>query len=164
MQSPSQRLFDADVQSAEFRSGTLKVYWGVVAQDLLPDELVWPQVVLWIGAAPRAVAPDRYYVALNVDGYRAAAPTGTFWDSETKTILDTARRPKGKANSRFAKVFRTDWKEGRAFYHPYDRRAADSHSKWRTRQPHLVWTPDHTIVDYLEEIRSLLNSDNYIGV
>ena len=105
MQSPSQRLFDADVQSAEFRSGTLKGYWGVVAQDLLPDELVWPQVVLWIGAAPRAVAPDRYYVALNVDGYRAAAPTGTFWDSETKTILDTARRPKGKANSRFAKVF-----------------------------------------------------------
>ena len=156
MQSPSQRLFEADLQSAEFRSGVLKGYWGVATQD-------WPQVILWIHAAPRADAPDRYYIALDLDGYRATAPTGTFWDAETKTMLDTPKRPKGKANSRFAKVFRTDWLKGRAFYHPYDRRAADSHSKWRTRQPHLVWTSDHTIVDYLEEIRSLLNSDDYIG-
>ena len=135
----------------------LKEYWGVAAQD-------WPQVILWIRAAPRAGVPDRYYVALDLEGYRASAPTGTFWDPATKTMLDAARRPKGKANSRFAKVFRTDWEEGRAFYHPYDRVAAEGHPDWRTRQPHLVWTSDRTIVDYLEEIRSLLNSDDYIGV
>ena len=46
MQSPSQRLFEADRQSAEFRSGVLKGYWDVAAQD-------WPQVVLWLSAAPR---------------------------------------------------------------------------------------------------------------
>ncbi len=157
MQSPSQRLFEADLQSAEFRGGVLKGYWDVAAQD-------WPRVILWIRAAPREGAPDRYYVALDLDGYRAAAPTGTFWDPASEAMLDAASRPKGKANSRFAKVFRTDWEEGRAFYHPYDRVAADGHSKWRTRQPHLVWTSDHIIVDYLEEFRALLNSDDYIGV
>ena len=157
MQSPSQRLFEADLQSAEFRSGVLKEYWGVAARD-------WPQVILWIRAAPRTGAPDRYYVALDLEGYRAAAPTGTFWDPGTKAMLDAARRPKGKDDSRFAKVFRTDWNKGRAFYHPYDRVAAEGHPDWRTRQPHLVWTSDRTIVDYMEEIRSLLNSDDYIGV
>lgn len=157
MHSPSQRLFEADLQSAEFRSGILKGSWDVASSD-------WPRVVLWIRPAPREGAPDRYYVALNLDGYRTAAPTGTFWDPTTETMLDSASRPKGKSNSRFAKVFRTDWESGKAFYHPYDRVAADSHSKWRTKQPHLVWTSDHTIVDYLEEFHSLLNSDDYIGV
>ena len=157
MKSPSQRLFEADLRSADFRSGVLKAYWDVAEVD-------WPQVILWVGAAPRTGAPDRYHVALNLEGYRAAAPTGTFWDPATDAMLDTARRPKGKANSRFAKVFRTDWEDGKAFYHPYDRVAADSHSDWRMQQPHLVWTSEHTIVDYLEEIRSLLNSDEYDGV
>ena len=157
MKSPSQRLFECDVRSAEFRSGALKEHWGVAAVD-------WPRVILWIGAAPRTGAPDRYHVALDLEGYRAVAPTGTFWDPTTEAMLDTARRPKGKTGSRFAKVFRTDWEEGRAFYHPYDRRAADSHTDWRTQQPHLVWTSDRTIVDYLEEFRSLLNSDEYHGV
>ncbi len=156
MKSPSQRLFEADLRSAEFRSGVLKGYWEVAAQD-------WPQVVLWIRAASRQGAPDGYHVALDLEGYRAAAPTGTFWDPATGTMLDAANRPKGKANSRFAKVFRTDWEE-RAFYHPYDRHAADSHPDWRVQQPHLVWTSDHTIVDYLEEFHSLLNSDHYVGV
>ena len=157
MQSPSQRIFNADLQSAEFRSGVLKGNWDVVAQD-------WPRVILWIRAAPREDAPHGFHVAFDLEDYRAAAPTGTFWDPATETMLDAASRPKGKENSRFAKVFRTDWKDGRAFYHPYDRVAADSHPKWRTKQPHLVWTSDHTIVDFLEEIRALLDSDDYVGV
>ena len=157
MKSPSQRLFEGDLQSADFRSGVLKEHWGVAAVD-------WPRAILWVRAAARAGAPDRYHVALDLEGYRSAAPTGTFWDPSSEAMLDTARRPKGKEGSRFAKVFRTDWKKGRAFYHPYDRVAAGSHGEWRTQQPHLVWTSDRTIVDYLEEIRSLLNSDDYVGV
>ena len=157
MESPSQRLFEADLRSAEFCSGVLKEYWGVAAQD-------WPQVILWIRAARREGAPDRFHVALDLEGYRTAAPTGTFWDPSTETMLHAERRPKGKEGSRFAKVFRTDWKKGRAFYHPYDRVAAGSHGEWRAQQPHLVWTSDHTIVDYLEEIHFILNSDDYVGV
>ena len=157
MKSPSQRLFEADLQSAEFRSGVLKEHWGVAAVD-------WPRVILWIRAAPRAAAPDSFHLALNLEGYRAVAPTGTFWDPTTGSMLEASRRPKGKEGSRFAKVFRTDWKKGSAFYHPYDRVAAGSHGKWRTQHPHLVWTSDHNILDYLEAIRSLLNSDDYVGV
>ncbi len=157
MKSPAQRLFEADRQSAEFRIGVLKEHWDVAAVD-------WPRVILWIRAAPREGAPARFHVALDLEGYRAEAPTGTFWNPKTEAMLDTEKRPKGKANSRFEMVFRTDWVDGKAFYHPYDRVAASSHSNWKTQQPHLVWTPDHTIVDYLEEIRSLLNSDDYVGV
>lgn len=157
MQSPSQRLFETDLRSAEFRNGVHKKYWDVVAQD-------WPRVILWICAAPRNGAPDRYHIVLNLDNYRTSAPTGTFWDPETETPLDISRRPKGREKSRVATVFRTDWENGLAFYHPYDRKATEAHPGWQTKQPHLAWTPDHTIVDYLEVIRSLLKSDDYIGI
>ena len=157
MQPPSQRLFKTDLRSAEFRSGVHKKYWDVVAQD-------WPRAILWIRAAPRNGAPGRYHIALNLENYRISAPTGTFWDPETEAPLDTSKRPKGRKGSRVAIVFRTDWENGLAFYHPYDRKATKVHPEWQTDQPHLAWTPDHTIVDYLEVIRSLLNSDDYIGI
>lgn len=157
MPSPSQCLFETDIQSAEFRNGVHKKYWDVVSQD-------WPRVILWIRAAPRNGAPDRYHIVVDLDNYRTSAPTGTFWDPETEATLDTSKRPKGRNKGRVATVFRTDWKKGLAFYHPYDRMAADSHPGWQADQPHLAWTPDHTIVDYLEVIRSLLNSDDYIGI
>ena len=157
MNSPSVRVFEADLQSVGFRSGVLKGYWNVVAQN-------WPQVIFWIDAAAREGAPDGYYIALDLDGYRATAPTGTFWDPTTKTMLDTASRPKGAEGSRFATVFRTDWEDGRAFYHPYDRVAAHGHANWQTEQPHLVWTSGRTIVDFLEEFHALLNSGDYIGI
>ena len=157
MQSPSQRIFEADLQSVGFRGGCLKKKWDVVSRD-------WPIVVLWIRAAARKNSPNRFYIALNLEGYRTDAPTGTFWDRTTCTKLDKAKRPKGKVNSRFAMVFRTDWEDGQAFYHPYDRVAANGHSDWPCRYPHLVWTSETTIVDYLEEFHSLLNSDDYVGV
>ena len=74
------------------------------------------------------------------------------------------KRPKGRPDSRVAKVFRTDWESGKAFYHPYDRMAAKGHTDWPKDQPSLIWDSDHTIVDYLEEIHSLLNSGDYIGL
>lgn len=79
-------------------------------------------------------------------------------------MLAPAKRPKGKPGSRVAMVFRLDWNNGTAFYHPYDRVAAQGHPDWATTQPHLVWTSDNTIVDFLEEFHSLLNSGDYLGV
>jgi hypothetical protein len=79
-------------------------------------------------------------------------------------MLALEKRPKGRPGSRFAKVFRTDWEGGRAFYHPYDRAAANSHADWPSTQPHLVWNANHTIVDYLAEFHALLNSGDYLGV
>ena len=164
MDKPDQRLFDADATSADFRAGALKGYWGLAGADILPEQPAWPRRILWIAAAPRPNAPDRYYVDLDLTGYRADAPTGTFWNPNTKSILEFNLRPKGKPDSRVAKVFRTDWKDGKAFYHPYDRVAAKDHTDWPRDQPSLIWDSEHTITHYLEEIHSLLNCGDYIGL
>ncbi|HEX4826338.1 MAG TPA: hypothetical protein VFV19_18705 [Candidatus Polarisedimenticolaceae bacterium] len=163
MEQPDQRLFQADLLSADFRNGVLNGWWGRPEKEMQPTDLTWPRVIFWIEAATRAGAPDRFYLSLDAAGYRSVAPTGTFWDPATNAALDLARRPKGKPDSRFAKVFRTDW-NNTVFYHPYDRVAAQSHPNWTTEQPHLVWTADHTITDYLAEFHALLNSGDYLGV
>lgn len=163
MEKPDQRLFDEDLLSAEFRSGAAKGQWGVPGPEVMPESLSWPNRVLWLAAAPRDRAPDHFYIWLDLAGYRSISPTGTFWDASTKCVLEISKRPKGKPGSRFAMVFRTDWNNS-AFYHPYDRLAAQGHTEWPAQQPHLVWTCNHTIVDYLEEFYSLLNSGDYVGV
>jgi len=164
MDTPDQRLFEADLGSAEFRAGSLKGYWGLAGADILPEPSAWPMRVLWIAAAPRPNAPDRYYVRRDLSNYRTVAPTGTFWDPSTKDSLELAKRPKGRPGSRFAMVFRTDWEGGKAFYHPYDRVAAQGHANWPREQPSLIWDSNHTIVDCLEEFHSLLNCGDYLGL
>lgn len=163
MDKPDQRLFEADLATAEFRAGALKGYWGLGGPNVLPEQPAWPIRILWVQPAVREGAPDRFYLRLDLEGYRTMPPTGTFWDPGTGSVLTPEKRPRGKADSRFAKVFRTDWKDGLAFYHPYDRVAIEGHDKWPQEQPSLIWNADHTIVDYLEEFRSLLNSGDYLG-
>jgi hypothetical protein len=164
MEKPDQRLFQYDLLSAEFRIGMEKSHWGFPGNDALSDGIAWPKILLWIAAAPRSNAPDRFSIMLDAAGYRSVPPTGTFWDTSSRTPLEPSKRPKGKPNSRVAKVFRTDWENGRAFYHPYDRVAAQGHPNWAKEQPHLVWTDNHTIVDFLVEFHSLLNSGDYLGI
>lgn len=165
MSAPDQRLLEADLAGAEFRSGVVKGLWGIAEEDPAKPTTNWPHVRFWLAAAPRNGAPDRYIIRSDLTGYRSVPPTGTFWDAATNARLDFLKFPNGKAGSRFAMVFRTDWGESnRAFYHPYDRVAAQSHSDWPKAQPHLVWTEDHTITDYLEEFQTLLNSGDYLGL
>lgn len=164
MEPPDKRLFDSDLDSAEFRNGVVKGWWDLADAEILPSGLTWPRAILWIAPAPRADAPSRFYVSLDVAGYRTVPPTGAFWDPAANAPLDVARRPKGRDGSRVAKVFRTDWEGGRAFYHPYDRVAAQGHAAWPAEQPHLRWTANHTIVDYLMEFHGLLNSGDYVGI
>ncbi len=166
MKKPDQRAFEADIEDAEFQIGVTKGMWGFADATQLPESLVWPKVVLWVAAVQRQNAPQRYYLVLDLENYRTVAPTGPFWDMETKAALQPVKWPKGKPGSRIAKVFRTDWNVN-ALYHPYDRVAADSHNQhneWKTAQPHLLLDSQDTIVDYLAEIHGLLNSGDYVGV
>lgn len=163
MKKPDQRAFETDVEDADFQIGVVKGMWGLADTALLPDRLVWPQVVLWVAAAERPNSPDRFYLLLNLENYRSAAPTGAFWNARKKEPLAPDQWPKGKSGSRVAKVFRTDWKNCVALYHPYDRVATSDHRQWLTEQPHLIWDSKHTIVDYLNEIHWLLNSGDYTG-
>jgi hypothetical protein len=164
MLPPDQRQFEEDLQSAPYRIGAAKGLWGQAETDALPEGAAWPKAFFWMAASPRANAPNRFYVALDLAGYRSVPPTGTFWDPEKKAILEQGKRPKGRPGSRFAMVFRTDWQNGKAFYHPYDRVAAQGHNDWRKQQPHLIWTSSHTVVDCLDEFQSLLMTGDYIGV
>ena len=166
MLAPDQRLFESDLLSAEYRNGVAKGLWAEAEADARPDDAAWPNAYFWMAAAPRTGAPDRYYVALNLSGYRSVPPTGPFWDPVKKQTLELGKWPKGKPGSRFAIVFRTDGfsAAGRAFYHPYDRAPVQDHPQWRTEQPHLIWTSSHTIVNYLEEFQSLLTCGDYVGV
>jgi hypothetical protein len=164
MSAPDQRLFAADLQSAPFRIGAFKGRWGIAEESARPSNTEWPRVFFWIAAAKRAAGPERFYVALDVKSYRSVPPTGTFWDPEAHVILPFGKRPKGRQNGRVARVFRTDWNNGTAFYHPYDRIAAEGHPNWKQEQRHLVWSEAHTIVDVLEELHGLLNSGEYLGV
>ena len=166
MESPSQRLFEEDVRSAEFRIGAAKGCWGLQTLEVLPTAPAWPKRVLWITPAARLNAPERFHIRVDLEAYRSSQPTGTFWDLAQDARLALDKWPKGKDGSRFAKVFRRDsWKwAGQAFYHPYDRIAASDHTQWLREQPHLVWTPEHTIVHYLAEFYELLHGSDYIGV
>ncbi len=168
MDAPDQSLFEEDLASAEFRSGAAKGKWGLPAPERLTEDFKWPKRLLWIAAAARANSPDRFHIAMDAAGYRVVPPTGTFWDPATKSLLAVSNRPKGKPGSRFERVFRTDWNSGTAFYHPYDRVAAEGHknewAKGATNDTRRLWTPEHTIVDYLEEFHGLLNCGDYIGV
>jgi len=168
MAAPDRRLFEADLLSAEYRAGVVKGLWGQAELGALPDgeRAAWPNAYFWLAAAPRNGAPDRYYVALNLQGYNAMPPTGPFWDPIKKQPLEIAKWPHGKPGSRFALVFRTSGfcAPGRAFYHPYDRTPVQDHPAWATDMRHLVWTEAHSIVDYLEEFQSLLTSVDYLGV
>lgn len=161
MDSPDQRLLEEDFASAEFRAGAEAGRWGRL---LLPEGLSWPKFIIWIAAAARPGAPERFHFLLDGAGYRVASPTGTLWDPEAKAVLENTKRPKGTSDSRFAKVFRTDWNNGTAFYHPYDRVASSSHTEWVTQQPHQVWTPQHTIADFAAEFHRMLQSNAYVGV
>jgi hypothetical protein len=164
MKSPDQRAFEADLCEAEFRIGFAEGQWGTATEEVVPDDIHWPRVVLWIASAKRPAAPDRFYVLLDCANYKTVPPTGTFWDPVTKKMSAVDKRPKGKSGSRVARVFRTDWNNGSAFYHPYDRVAAQTHPNWANEQPHLIWGPDHTIVNLLDELHVLLNSEDYVGI
>jgi hypothetical protein len=166
MLPPDQRMLQTDLVSAPYRNGVVKGLWGEAEVEARPDGAAWPNVYFWMAAAPRSGAPDRYYVALNLAGYRNVPPTGAFWDPERKQARELGFWPKGKLDSRFALVFRTSGFSfaGRAFYHPYDRSPLSDHPHWRAEQPHLAWTDSHTIVNYLEEFQSLLTNADYLGV
>src|SRR6185436_19894600 len=132
---PEQRLLEEDFASSEYRAGAAKRLWGRLPPKRTPSGLSWPRFIVWIAAAVRVNAPKRFHFALDGTGYRGRALTGTVCDPTSGAQVEHTKRPKGLPGSRVAMVFRTDWNNGTAFYHPYDRVAAESHSEWPKQQP-----------------------------
>lgn len=163
MRSSAEIMLEEDLASAAFLAGAHRGNWGLPDPSVLPDACAWPRFIVWVRPASRPKAPERFYFDLDMTGYRGKPPTGTLWDAAKQAVLALELRPKGRPGSRVAKVFRTDWNNA-ALYHPYDRVAADSHPEWLAAHPNLIWTPQHTMVDYVMEMHGLLNGDCYVGV
>ena len=68
MLHPDQRLFEADLLTAEFRVGQAKGCWGLMEDPALAITTTWPKVFLWVAATPRPNAPERFCLALDVTG------------------------------------------------------------------------------------------------
>ena len=80
MDSPDKRIFQADIDSAPFRSGVVSSRWGFPDDRISVAPLPWPRVIFWLAAAQRENSPDCFYLRLDLAGYRNVAPTGTFCD------------------------------------------------------------------------------------
>lgn len=152
---PDEQSFTEDLELAGFTTGVVRGLWG-------PMCIEWPIAITWIGVPHRPNSPERFLIRMDCEGYSSNSPTATFWDVEKNAQLENSRWPKGCL--KITRVFRLDWESGKAFYHPYDRIASKSHDKWPKEIPGKIWTPKHTIVDWLNEFHDLLNSDEYTGV
>ncbi|HTQ40236.1 MAG TPA: hypothetical protein VMJ32_14510 [Pirellulales bacterium] len=148
--TPDERAMRADLKSARFMIGSNEGRWGVCEPSLLPPDLIWPDIVLWVTANGNGLAP-KYYFKWNCEKYPIDALTGNLWDPETKNWLSMDKRP--QIAGRGEKVFVNPT----SLYHPYDRVAANSHGQWKTELQRLVWDRNHSIVDLLEELHLLLN-------
>ena len=160
-----QEIFERDLASDAFQAGCVRGRWG-----LLDDTnrlqgvpaIAWPNVVIWIAAAPRLKSPDRYYFYFDLEGYPTAAPTAYCWDTATRKVLSDPQWPRSRDAEEL--TFRQNWpgNGARALYAPWDRTAQAGHD-WG----HLtgqMWNPEkHTIVDYLRLTHELLNADHYTG-
>lgn len=150
---PDERAFRAHVASAAFQAGVDRGHWRVVSIN-------WPQALMAVTAAARPGSPDEFFLRLDLSGYPQQAPTATPWNPVADDVLPAGRRPRGEI---VGLVFRSDWKEGRALYAPYDRVALQAHRNWLARYPGDAWTAGRDITFFLKQVHRLLNCDDYLG-
>jgi hypothetical protein len=154
-ETPDERAFQADVQSASFLLGVRDQRWRLAA----PVE--WPLVYIAVAAAERAKAPKEYVFRFNCAGYPRGV-TASLWDLARKALPAITEWPSGR--SRVPSVFRPDWKSGTALYVPCDSVSIQGHDAWHTKHPSQCWSEKIGIVRYLEVLSELLNSSDYSGL
>jgi len=155
--SPDLALLLRDLEHYEYLDGHASGAWTLT----YPAQDNWPHVYFSIAAAARKSSLEHYVLRLDCTGYPSVGPTGTLWDVAGQRRLADAQWPRGTGH--VSATLRTDWENGAALYHPFDRRAAQTHGDWPTKHPHLRWNERRTIVDYLSMVHSLLNSSEYHG-
>jgi len=147
--APDEKALRTDVAKATFRVAVLEQRWRLL-------DIAWPHVLIAITAK----SGREYVLRFNCTGYPATAPTAGPWDVKHNAILAFDLWPRSKGG-RLGAVFRTDWKGGTALYLPCDRVSIEGHDNWRTEMPSKIWRPSAGIVQYLELVHELLNSNDY---
>jgi hypothetical protein len=153
----SEQAFLADTRKAKFELGFDKRRWR-----LIEGAAEWPAVCIAVSAAPRPNAPDEYAFRFDLSGYPELAPTARLWDTQKGAPLIREKWPGGKG--RVIVAFNPDWNAGTAVYLPCDRVALVGHDAWRQQHPHLLWSPNGDITQFLWILYDLLNSSEYEGL
>jgi hypothetical protein len=153
MMEPDQLLFDRHIADGRFLVGVMEGMWGLHGYE--PGGSTWPFVDIWISAAAKAEAPDRYYFRFQLDGYTAAPPMAMPWDVSKNTDLDGTKWPKG------GPVTTSIFKPGYGLYTPFDRRGHGGHPDWPAQYPHYFWRSTFRIEDYLHHLHRTLQSPDY---
>jgi hypothetical protein len=152
----SERAFLADTRKAKFQTGIDKRRWRVVE-----GIAQWPAVCIAISAAARPNAPEEYVFRFELSGYPDQAPTARLWDAQSGVPLDQTKWPGGKG--RVSAAFNPSWNLA-AVYLPCDRVALIGHDVWKQQHPHLLWSPNGDITQFLWTLYDLLNSSEYEGL
>jgi hypothetical protein len=143
------------LSEAKFQIGLDKVSWEIASLTDFPD---WPYVIIRIRAKRKVDCPDMYSFRFNLTNYPSIAPTCMIWDEAKEEILEDSNWPKG---ARYvSSVFNPGWRKD-ALYCPLDRVALEGHETWKENLPEYYWRAGFTIVNYLQFIYDLLNSDDY---
>lgn len=153
--SPDQRSVMADLAGGSFLIGEHSGRWRL-------RDLIWPNLMIEVAAAPRPQSPDSYCLRFDCTDYPQVAPTGRLWDPINNRLLPFAEWPTGR--NRVPAVFRPDWKEGSCLYIPCDRQSFVGHENWLQEHADLIWHPKDGITQYLQAVHELLNSEDYTGV
>lgn len=152
--SPDELAVRAALDSGAFQSGVDDGRWRLV-------EFEWPVGVFAVSAAPRNNSPAEFGLRIDLSGYPQQAPTAEPWNIDRRARLTASERPKGE---RAADVFRSDWKDGRALYAPWDRVGLAVHSEWASQHQAYAWHPGRDLAFFLRRVYDLLNDDDYLGV
>lgn len=147
--APDEQSLRADLVSARFFSGEDRNRWQF-------KKLEWPHLYVNVTARDGR----EFTLRLNCSGFPSSAPTGTFWDLATNSLLAFGYWPQGGERIRLA--LRPDWKNGTALYIPCDRESFIGHDGWATQYPQLIWKPAKGISHYLEVVHELLQSRDYV--
>ena len=146
--TPDARAFGADVAAAPFCLGEVGGKWRL-------REIVWPKALIDVTASVGTVS-----LRFDLSGFPAQPPTAQLWDPVANCPLPFHRWPRGKGG-RVSDVFRSDWQHGTALYLACDRVTIMTHPNWVTQMPARLWRTNGSIVQYLEEVYVLLNSEDY---
>jgi hypothetical protein len=147
--SPDHKAFEIDTAKPDFRLGLADGRWRLL-------ETQWPHA--WISV--RSKDGIEWLLRFDLTGYRATAPTATFWDRGTNSILAKALWPKGQGG-RVTAAFNPEWQNGAALYLPCDRISMVGHDGWKTELACGWWRPEKGIMQYLEMVHELLNCRDY---
>ena len=150
--TPDHSTLLSHMRLAWYKRGEAQGWWSLA-------KIEWPYAYFILPAKRVSGEQDRFAFRFELSNYPQAAPTACPWQLDFSGALPASCWPSGTL---IGAAFNPNWNQG-ALYLPCDRLAMAGHERWRNDHPNLWWTPEKTIVVYLNELHDLLNHRDYSG-